>query len=76
MKYGGFDEGRLICQSNSSEGADANEGSMINIDHSDFLVERKMNQEIVTHRELATFAESATIRQFARGTRDAAGRVD
>ena len=67
---------RLICQSNSSEEACANEESMISIDHNDFLVERKKNQEIVTDRKPAKFAEFRTIRQFAQGTRDAAVRVD
>ena len=76
MKSGDIKEGRLICQSNSSEGANANEGSMISIDHNDFLVERKKNQEIVTDRKPAKFAEFRTIRQFAQGTRDAAVRVD
>ena len=49
---------------------------MISIDHNDFLVERKKNQENVMSRETESVAEFASIRQFARGTRDAAGRLD
>ncbi len=49
---------------------------MISIDHNNFLVERKKNQEIVRHHESANLAEFVSIGQFARRTRDATGRLD
>jgi len=68
----------MICQSNSSEEACANEGSQISIDHTDFLAERKMNQEVDTRRYPAIFADSSRSRrrQFACHRRDAAGSLD
>ncbi len=50
----------------------------MNIDHNDFLAERKMSQETNARREPAMIADfgSHPLRQFRRDTRDAARSLD